>query len=390
MVNKMKVLILLTYTGGGHHRASLALKKTIENVEGNEVVIEDALMYSSKFLHWIVTKGYLFFANKTPRLYGKIYNSADKVSFLDKAVHGIASFYSRKLGKLFDKFKPDCVISCHAFCTEMVSALKKKGRTNALLFSIVTDYAAHAAYINDLVDAYIVANNDIVHQLRDQYSVDCSIIYPLGIPIYEEFYKHCDKYAMREKLGLSPHKKTVLMMAGSFGVTNILEIYKNLNKYPSDYQLIVVTGKNEKLFRTFRHIVRSGVIKNKKEPTVKITIPTKLCYFVDNIEDYMSASDLIITKPGGLTVSEAMAKELPMAIFRSYDGQEKDNAEFLKRHNLAFTLRKGREGIHQLNDFIANDQELEMMRNNIHIFKKENSSQNIYRLLEEKLHQSNN
>lgn len=180
------------------------------------------------------------------------------------------------------------------------------------------------------------------------------------------------------------------MMAGSFGVTNILEIYKNLNKYPSDYQLIVITGKNEKLFRTFRHIVRSGVIKNKKEPTVKITIPTKLCYFVDNIEDYMSASDLIITKPGGLTVSEAMAKELPMAIFRSYDGQEKDNAEFLKRHNLAFTLRKGREGIHQLNDFIANDQELEMMRNNIHIFKKENSSQNIYRLLEEKLHQSNN
>ena len=82
----------------------------------------------------------------------------------------------------------------------MVSALKKKGRTNALLFSIVTDYAAHAAYINDLVDAYIVANNDIVHQLRDQYNVDCSIIYPLGIPIYEEFYKHCDKYAMREKL----------------------------------------------------------------------------------------------------------------------------------------------------------------------------------------------
>ena len=65
MVNKMKVLILLTNTGGGHHRASLALKKTIENVEGNEVVIEDALMYSSKFLHWIVTKGYLFFANKT-------------------------------------------------------------------------------------------------------------------------------------------------------------------------------------------------------------------------------------------------------------------------------------------------------------------------------------
>lgn len=385
----MKVLILLTDTGGGHHRASLALKDTIEKTEGNEVVIEDALKYSSKFLHFVVTKLYMFFATKTPKLYGKIYNSADKVSILDKAVHGIASFYSRRLGKLLDEFQPDCVISCHAFCTEMVSALKKKERTNSLLFSIITDYAAHAAYINDFVDAYIVANNDIVHQLRDQYNVDCSIIYPLGIPIYDKFYQHIDKYEMREKLGLSPHKKTVLMMAGSFGVNNILDIYKNLNRYPSDYQLIVVTGKNEQLFRTFRHIVRGGVIKNKKEPNIKVTIPTKLCYFVDNIEDYMSAADLIITKPGGLTISEAMAKELPMAIFRSYDGQEYDNAEFLKKHNLAFIIKDDKEGMQQLNRFISNDQELDMMHNNILMFKKDNSSQNIYRLIEEKLHQSN-
>ena len=377
----MKVLILLTDTGGGHHRASLALKDTIEKDPNNEVMIEDALMYSSKFIHFVVTRLYMFFATKTPKLYGKIYNSADKVSIIDKAVHGIASFYSRKLSRLITQFKPDCIISCHAFCSEMVSNIKKKGKSDALLFNIITDYAAHAAYINDNVDAYIVANDDMVQQLREQYGVDGTIIYPLGIPIYETFYRKEDPTVMREKLGLNPYKKTVLMMAGSFGVANILDIYKNLNKNPGDYQLVVVTGKNENLFSEFQTIVKNGFIPSKKGNNIKVKIPTKLCYFVDNIEDYMSAGDVIVTKPGGLTVSESMAKEIPMAIFRSYDGQEKDNAEYLQRHNLAIILKEGKEGAKQLNALISDDNALETMRNNIKTFRKNNSSQNIYRLI---------
>ena len=190
---------------------------------------------------------------------------------------------------------------------------------------------------------------------------------------------------MREKLGLNPYKKTVLMMAGSFGVTNILDIYKNLNRNPGDYQLVVVTGKNEKLFSAFRTMVKNGVIPSKKGNHIKVKIPTKLCYFVDNIEDYMSAGDVIITKPGGLTVSEAMAKEIPMAIFRSYDGQEKDNAEYLLRHNLAITLKDGKECAKQLNALINDDEALDTMKNNIRTFKKNNSSKNIYRLIKEKL-----
>ena len=381
----MKVLILLTDTGGGHHRASLALKEPIEKDSNNEVMIEDALMYSSRFLHFVVTGLYMFFAKKAPKLYGRLYNTADKVTVIDKAVHGIASFYSRKLGKLITEFQPDCIISCHAFCSEMVSALKKKGKTKTLLFNIITDFAAHAAYINNDVDAYIVANDDMVHQLREQYSVDGTIIHPLGIPIYESFYRKEDPVLMREKLGLNPYKKTVLMMAGSFGVTNILDIYKNLNRNPGDYQLVVVTGKNEKLFSAFRTMVKNGVIPSKKGNHIKVKIPTKLCYFVDNIEDYMSAGDVIITKPGGLTVSEAMAKEIPMAIFRSYDGQEKDNAEYLLRHNLAITLKDGKECAKQLNALINDDEALDTMKNNIRTFKKNNSSKNIYRLIKEKL-----
>ncbi len=381
----MKVLILLTDTGGGHHRASLALKETIEKDKGNEVRIEDALMYSSKFLHNVVTWLYLFFATKTPRFYGKLYNSADKVSFLDKGIHIIANFYSRKLKQLLDEFQPDCIVSCHAFCSDMVTSLKRKGKTQALTINIITDFAAHSAYIRDNVDAYVVANDDMVQQLREQYNVDASIIYPLGIPIYDKFYKRLDPIPIRESLGLSPYKKTILMMAGSFGVTNILDIYANMNKYPGDYQLIVVTGKNEKLFQKFQTSVRNGYIKDKHGNNIKITIPTKLCFFVDDIENYMSASDIIVTKPGGLTISESLAKEIPMAIFRSYDGQEKDNCDYLERHSLAVILKEGGEGAAQINDLISNSTALTSMKNNIHTFKKEHSSQNIYRLIQEKL-----
>ena len=385
MVNFMKVLILLTDTGGGHHRASLALKNTIEQDKGNEVVIEDALMYSSRFLHFVVSKLYLLFATKTPKLYGKIYNSADKVSFLDKAVHSIASFYSRRLFKLFQECQPDCVICCHAFCSDMVAALKKKGKINTLMLNIITDFASHSAYINSNVDAYIVASDDMVKELREKYRINGSIVYPYGIPIYDCFYKKENSCEMREKLGLNPYKKTVLMMAGSFGVTNITEIFTNLNKYPSDYQLVVVTGRNEKLFNGFQTAVKNGYIRDKKGNNIKIKIPTKLCYFVNDIENYMSAADIIVTKPGGLTVSESIAKELPMAIFRSYDGQEKDNAEYLEKHSLAVVMKEGREGVNMLNKLLDDDVALQTMRNNLRTFKKEYSSKNIYRLIKEKL-----
>ncbi len=383
--DNMKVLILLTDTGGGHHRASLALKETIEQDKENEVMIEDALMYSSKFIHFIVTKSYMFFATKAPRLYGKVYNSADKVSFLDKCIHGIAKFYSGKLQKLTDEFQPDCVVSCHAFCGDLVSSLKEKNRLNALTINIITDFAPHAAYIRDNVDAYIVANDDMVHQLREQYNVDGSIIYPLGIPIYEKFYEILDPIPIRENLGLSPYKKTVLVMAGSFGVTNILDIFANMNKYPADYQVIVVTGRNEKLFEKFQTAIKNGYIQDKQGNKVKITLPTKLCFFVEDIENYMSASDVIVTKPGGLTVSEALAKELPMAIFRSYDGQEKDNCDYLERHQLAVILKDGKECANQINNLVMDTVALTSMKNNIRTFKKNHSSQNIYRLIKEKL-----
>lgn len=381
----MKVLILVTDTGGGHQRASMALKETIEKDKNNTVKIEDALMYSSKFLHWVVSGLYMFFATKTPKFYGKVYNSADKVSFLDKCVHGISSFYSRKLQKLINNYKPDCIISCHAFCGDMISSIKKKGGTNALTITIITDFSAHSTYIRDNTDAYVVSNDDMVQELREKYNVDASIIYPLGIPVYEKFYEILDPIPLRENFGLNPYKKTVLMMAGSFGVTDILEIYANINKYPSDYQVIVITGRNEKLFQKFQDAVKNGYIKDKKGNNIKITLPTKLCFFVDDIEKYMSASDIIVTKPGGLTVSESLAKELPMAVFASYGGQEEDNINYLKRHHLAVILKDGQECANQINNLISNTTKLTSMKNNIKTFKKNHSAENIYRLIKEKL-----
>ena len=381
----MRVLILLTDTGGGHHRASLALKEVIEQDNGNEVKIVEALSYCSNFLHFCVSKGYLLMVRRMPDFYGKFYTSADKVSAFDKLVHSISAFYAKRLIKLLDEFQPDCIISCHAFCNEMISSLKAKGKTDIPLFSVITDYSAHAAYINENVDAYIVGTNDLVTQLSDKYGVDGSIIYPLGIPVFSSFDKHIDKREARKLLKLNPNKKTVLMMAGSFGVENILEIYTNLNKYPSNYQLVIVTGKNDKLYKKFKQGLNGGYVVDTHGRKIKIRIPTKLCFFVDNIDEYMSAADVILTKPGGLTISEAMAKELPMAVFYSYSGQESENADYLERHRLGIKLKTDKTLARQLNDMLHNDELLETMHKNIKTFKKQDSSKNLYRLLREKV-----
>ena len=140
-----------------------------------------------------------------------------------------------------------------------------------------------------------------------------------------------DEICKRE--GLNPDIPTVLLMAGSFGVTSVLEFYKQLALNSKDIQFIVITGNNQKLY------------KHLEETSIEIGAEnrTKLLFFIDNVEDYMHISDLIVTKPGGLTVTESIACNLPMAIYSAFPGQERDNANFLVKEKTA--IMEGKDTI---------------------------------------------
>ena len=143
------------------------------------------------------------------------------------------------------------------------------------------------------------------------------IIYPFGIPVDNVFFSKENKAALLQEMGLEPGVPTILFMAGSFGVSGIMDIYREIAAQDIVFQIIVITGKNQKLYEAFA----VELAKSKRR--------TKLIYFTDEVEKYMHAADLLVTKPGGLTVSEALACDIPLAVFDAIPGQEEDNAQFL-------------------------------------------------------------
>ena len=158
-------------------------------------------------------------------------------------------------------------------------------------------------------------------------------------------------------------------MAGSFGVTGVLDFYEELAKSDDSLQLIVITGKNEKLYEKLQTAVEELGAADR----------TKLLYFVDNVEDYMHISDLIVTKPGGLTITESLACHLPMAIYNAYPGQEQYNVNFLLKQNAAIVIDK-KNGAQKIAALLASPDKLEEMRENCKRLAHPNAAEDMYKL----------
>lgn len=419
----MRVLILSATTGGGHMRAANALKEYIKKQDSSAVVkISDTIEYVSPFLNKAVTGGYVYMVRNTPKMYGSIYKNADKSSTpINKTVELTTTSLRNKLLPLVYDFHPDIIITTHPFAAEIVTALKQNRIINLPIIDIVTDFAIHQAYISDGVDAYIVSSREMVDQIVER-GVSRVHVYPYGIPIMQSFYEEIDREEAFASEGLDPSLPTILIMAGSFGVTDVLKIYHKIVKSPENFQVIVITGKNEKLYETFDNYLRKIAINNTiielreavkaensakaaakvalknpkniktKENTkqrtqrtvsknLKPSKPTELLYYTDNVDKYMRMADLIVTKPGGLTVSEAIAVNLPMAIFKAIPGQEEQNAEFLVSKNMAVILEKKDSCTAVITDLLRNPEKLQSMKDSISSFSKGNSAANIYLLM---------
>lgn len=367
----MKILILSAATGGGHLRASRAIEKYIkENSQGNEVTVIDALKSINVVLDKTVCDGYHFLATKTPKVFGQLYRKTNEESILSTMLDRFTSVFSQKLIPLMEEQKPDVVISTHPFVTEMVSHLKGRGIVKAPLICLMTDYGPHRAWIAEHVDAYVVSTSDMIPEM-EAMGVKKELIYPFGIPVGDMFFSESDKPALLEKFGMNPELPTILIMAGSFGVTNIMKIYKNLIQLPLDFQVIIITGRNRKLYEAF-----TPVVENSPKTT-------KLVYFTDEVENYMHASDLLITKPGGLTVSEALACNIPLAVFDAIPGQEEDNANFLLTHNMAVKLDGGVDTADTIRELLEDSKRLDEMRSSCENFDASESNRNIFSLINE-------
>lgn len=394
----MKIIILSASTGGGHMSAANAIKEFFASKKVSAKVV-DAIEYISPLLNKTVTEVYEYIAIKQPKLWKMMYG-ASNTKAVNKMVSGANSIISKKLLPLINESEPDVIISTHPFTTEMVSNLKAGGFVDVPLVCVMTDYAPHRTWTSPEVDAYVVANSGMVDSMADM-DVDPKIIYPFGIPVDDSFYSRLDKKKVLEELSLDPSLPTILIMAGKGGLANIDKVYRSLQSIDLDFQIIIITGKNQKLYnriknlserkrksedklRTSHHRISKYLPKFRRlrlkiKSRQKKFKKTKVIYFTKEVEKYMNVSDLIITKPGGLTVSESLACGLPMALFNAIPGQEEENANFLVSNNMAVKLEKNISAT--IEELLRNPVRLQDMKSSCEKFDKSDSLKNIFELV---------
>ncbi len=365
----MKIMLLTAATGGGHLRAAHAVEQYIRENTEHEVVTVDALKAIGRLLDKTVCDSYLFMAKRIPALFGRLYKQTNKENRFSNLVPKLSGLFSGMLLNTIADYGPDVIVTTHPFATEMVSDLKKDGLVKAPLICVITDYGVHRAYIAEKVDAYMVAAADMVPELR-ALGVEEAKIHPFGIPVHSVFFDPGDREKTLRELELDPALPTVLFMAGSFGVSNIIKLYRNLGAVGEAMQIIVITGRNKKLYDAFEKELKDGS-----------RLPTRLIFFTGEVEKYMHASDLLVTKPGGLTVSEALACGLPMAVFDAIPGQEEDNAQFLSTHDMCVRLRKDSDFAGEISGLLRQKDRLQSMRDNCRDFDKSQSIPNLLGLI---------
>lgn len=312
-----KVLILTASTGAGHNQAAKSLQLKYERA-GHQVRVMDILKETNRAYDKVIGDGYEFVAANMPELYKKMYEVADMKAFNKLTNRYGLPGVNLKINRLIKHSRPDVIIATHPFAVGIVTALKRKREIDAKFISIVTDFRAHFAYYSQLVDAYIVGS-DYTKQSLVSKGIPQEKIHPFGIPINLAFLeeKACD-------LDHHENEFNVLIMAGSMGVSKIAEVIRDVVANRR-YKVNIVCGKNEKLYKT---------INKRYEDYLKGDRVT-VYGFTREIPQLMSEADVLITKPGGLTTTEALQKSVPMIIPFAIPGQEEENAEFLESQGVA-------------------------------------------------------
>ncbi len=349
----MKSIIILTAsTGAGHNQAAANLKRLFEE-RGIYVHIVDMFKSTSKSMNTLISDGYKLLATKLPKAYGVFYKSVDSWAANKIVFKNVFLATEIRLKWIFNEFKPDLIISTHPFGAPIVGKLKDKGRIDIPFVQIVTDFKAHYAYIHDEVDAYIVASDFTANSLIEK-GIDDKKVHVYGIPTREEFLQKNTRHFSSDR----PFR--LLIMGGSMGLQSMESAVNQLLKVEKQMKLIVVCGNNEALAN-----------KLTKQHRVEIDKGFLEVYgFVDNIHELMDHADLIISKPGGLTTTEAIHKSIPMIIPFAIPGQEEENTSFLVENEMAIEVKNVDELQHHIELLIDDvDQYKKMVANMLNLSK---------------------
>ncbi|MCR8645623.1 glycosyltransferase [Paenibacillus sp. N1-5-1-14] len=352
-MRKEKVVILSGNFGDGHRQAAQAVRKFVERSRPNaEAIVIDFMELAHPHIHSLSRYIYMQGIQKFPSIYGFVYNktrSADSMfgSLLKKTNRlGLS-----RLMKQINAIQPSVIVSTFPLASGALSELKEHGLLRIPTMTVITDHTSHSYWVYPHTDKYIVGSEKVRQELYE-IGVGLDQVEVAGIPVRDEFKEAYDRNSLMMKHGLNPNKPVVLMMGGGCGLMGA-ELVKKIHTFEylkESVQFLVICGSNERV----RLQLEESVIGSKHD--------FRIMGYIDYVHELMAIADTIVTKPGGLTISEAMTMQLPIVIYKPLPGQEEDNARFLLESGAAMQAESLDDLVCKLSGLFHNPMMLEAMR----------------------------
>lgn len=364
-----RILLLYISEDSGHHCASVAIENALHNLEPQiETLNINSFNYTNPILEKVINKTYMGVIKRTPDIWDYLYDNPQVLRSTQRLREMIHRFNTGKLKILLDDFRPDGVVCTQAFPCGMIADYKKSFNLNVPLVGVLTDYAPHSYWIYDGVDRYVVPSEETGKKLADN-GIDPKKILPFGIPIDPKFREGKDKEKVFKRLSLDNDVDCVLIMGGSQGLGSIRELVELLDRSYIDLQIIVAAGTNKRLY--------NWLVKKSRRSRKKI-LPF---LHAADVDELMEISKVLVTKPGGITTAEALAKGMPMLIVNPLPGQEAMNTKFLLKEGVALKAENSQDAVTLLEEVLYNRSKLNQMSVKARSLAKSESSMNIARLI---------
>lgn len=307
-------------------RAAQALEKAFAARGDCAVEHVDALGYTSKFFQKIYDNAYIALVRRAPSLMGVLYERADQPWRHQSRRLALDRLNTGPMIRMLKRLQPELCVATHFLPAEIIAWLKAKRKIQARNVIVVTDFDVHAMWLCRAVDRYCLAVEEAAEYLA-RIGVPREILRVTGIPIDPVFAEPKHIREMRRRHGLDPDRTTLLVSAGGYGVGPIERLVADLLALDRPWQIVAVAGKAEQIRERLSVLARRAARNGSASLHV--------LGFTAEMDEWMAAADLLVGKAGGLTVSEALARGLPMALIEPIPGQEERNADHLLEHGAA-------------------------------------------------------
>ncbi len=349
-----RVLFLSAAVGVGHTAAAHAVRRALSScAPAVRTDTVDSYRYAASVFSKVVADGYIGMVKTVPQVYAYLYGRVERAKSIPKARRFVNAHTAANLHALVERLRPDLVVCTHAFPCGVMSEYKRQFDATLPVVGIVTDFVVHPFWVYPNIDTYAVATPEMRRTLVAR-GVPAERVLVSGIPVDGRFGRpSMEKDALRAALGLPRDRHIVLIMGGGVGIGPLDKMMRALGNVAEPLAAAVIVGRNGRLE------------KRVLEAAERTAYPLRVFGFVDNVFDYMHASDLLLSKPGGLTSSEALAARLPMILVKPLPGPEARNTQYLVERDAAIRINGEEELARTVSEVLGSRAHRERLKANI-------------------------